>query len=108
MLRRASTSPANMSAGITVAATPLTSRSNNDGAGGIARLDCDQGPIISNEQEFQRDDLTELQVVSPKYLPHAVASEPADDAVAPAKERAGGEAAVIDRIGRRQPPGWRA
>ena len=49
-------------------------------------------------QEFQRDRLAELQVVGAIDLTHAALCRAADDAVAPAEEGAGREAAVIDRV----------
>jgi hypothetical protein len=54
-------------------------------------------------QEFQRDGLSELQVVGAEHLAHAAASKPADDPVAALEERAGRKAPVIDRVGARQP-----
>ena len=48
-------------------------------------------------QELQRDRLAELQVVGPIDLAHAAAAEQADDAVAAVEQRAGREAAVIER-----------
>ncbi len=54
-------------------------------------------------QELQRDGLAELQVVGPVHFAHAARSEPLDDAITPAKQRAGLEAAVVDRAGRGQP-----
>ena len=54
-------------------------------------------------QELQRDRLTELQIVGAIDLAHAAAAEPPDDAVAAAEERAGLEAAVVDRARGRQP-----
>ena len=56
-------------------------------------------------QELQRDRLAELQVVGAVDLAHAAAAEPPDDAVASAEERAGLEAAVVDRAGRGEPAG---
>ena len=51
-------------------------------------------------QELQRDRLPELQIVGPKHLAHAAASEAPDDAVAAAEEGAGGKAPVIDAAAR--------
>ena len=58
-------------------------------------------------QELQRDRLPELEVVGAIDLAHAAAPEASDDAVAAVEEGAGREAAVIDRVGARQPAAGR-
>ena len=63
--------------------------------------------IELRRQELQRDRLPELQVVGPVDLAHPAASEPADDPIAPAEERAGREAPVIDFTAARKPAGRR-
>ncbi len=50
-------------------------------------------------KELQRDGLPELQIVGAVDLAHAAAAAPLDDPVAPAQERAGREAAVVDGSG---------
>jgi hypothetical protein len=47
-------------------------------------------------QELQRDLLPQLEVVRTIDLTHAAMAEPFDDAVATAKEGAGGKPSVID------------
>jgi hypothetical protein len=51
-------------------------------------------------EKFQRDRLTELEIVGAIDLAHAAASEPLDDAVAAAKQCARLEAPMIDCAGR--------
>jgi hypothetical protein len=48
-------------------------------------------------QELERNRLSEFQIVGAIHLAHPAASQPADDAIASAKQRAGLEPAVIDR-----------
>ena len=57
--------------------------------------------IDLGREELERDRLPELQVVRAIDLAHAATAEPFDDAIAPAKEGARFEAAVVDRAGSR-------
>ncbi len=58
-------------------------------------------------QELERHGLTELQIVRAVDLAHAAAAEQADDPVALGEDRAGREAARLDRVGRREPADFR-
>ena len=63
--------------------------------------------IDAGRQEFERDRLSELDVVGTIDLAHAAFAEALDDPVAFAEQRARLKAPVIDRAGRGEPPGGR-
>ena len=58
-------------------------------------------------QELQRDGLPELEIVGAIDLAHPAFPEASDDAVADVEDGAGRKAAVIDRVGARQPAAGR-
>jgi hypothetical protein len=59
--------------------------------------------IDVRRQKLEGDGLPQFQIVGAIDLTHTAAPEPTDDAIAAAENRAGIEAAMIDRPRRRQP-----